>query len=212
VSGALAAGEALLVDVSAALAARREGPLVAALKAALGGPVDPAAVEEVVLQAYLFLGYPAALNGFALWRELSGRAAAPPEGEDWDAWRERGERVCRRVYAGQFEALQENVRALHPDLATWMLVEGYGKVIGRSALDLRSRELCIVALLAVLDAPRQLRSHLRGALHVGATAGQVEEALGRALEHAEDGARGRAHETWRVVRSRWSTRTAATEE
>jgi 4-carboxymuconolactone decarboxylase len=125
-------------------------------------------------------------------------------------WRERGERVCRRVYAEQFDALQENVRALHQDLATWMLVEGYGKVLGRSGLELRVRELCIVALLAVLDAPRQLRSHLRGALHAGAAPEQVEETLGRALEHADAGARRRALETWHVVRSRWNARAGAT--
>ncbi|GIS80694.1 MAG: hypothetical protein CM1200mP14_22600 [Gammaproteobacteria bacterium] len=34
------------------------------------------------------------------------------------------------------------------------------------------RELCIVALLAVLDVPKQLYSHLRGALNVGADVGK----------------------------------------
>ena len=212
VSGVLAPAEALLIDVSAALASRREPSLVAALEAAHGGGVDPVAVEETLLQSYLFLGYPAALNAFALWREVSARQAAPPGEDDWDGWRERGEWVCRRVYGGQFEALHENVQALHADLATWMLVEGYGKVIGRGGLDLRVRELCIAAMLAVLGAPRQLRSHLRGALHTGATPEHVEAALMRALARADDGGRDLALETWRLVRSRWGARTSANQE
>jgi 4-carboxymuconolactone decarboxylase len=212
VTGALARAEGLLVELSAALASRREASVAAALLAARDGGADPATVEEVILQAYLFLGYPAALNGFALWRELSGLAARAPSAAEWERWHERGERLCRVVYGEQFDALQENVRGLHPDLATWMLVEGYGKVIAREGLELRVRELCIVALLAVLDAPRQLFSHLRGALHAGATPGEVDDALGRALAYADEGARARGLETWKVVRGRWSARADASEE
>lgn len=204
--------DALLVDVSASLATMSETALADALVAALDAGVDAVAVEEALLQGYLFLGYPAALNGFALWRELSGRKAAPAVDGDWDTWRARGERVCREVYAGQYEGLQKNVAALHADLATWMLVEGYGKVLGRPGLELRARELCIVALLAVRSAPRQLRSHLRGALHAGATHEEVEEALARALRYTEESARSRARETWQVVRSRWDGRDSREKE
>jgi 4-carboxymuconolactone decarboxylase len=52
------------------------------------------------------------------------------------------------------------------------MIEGYGKVL-RSALDLKTRELCIIALLASQDAPHQLHSHLRGAL-TGATTAEVD--------------------------------------
>jgi 4-carboxymuconolactone decarboxylase len=200
------------VDVSAALATMREAPLADTLVAALDAGVDAVAVEEALLQAYLFLGYPAALNGFALWRELSGRRAPPPVDGDWEVWRARGERVCRQVYADQYESLQKNVAALHADLATWMLVEGYGQVLGRPGLELRARELCIVALLAVLNAPRQLRSHLRGALHAGATHEEVEEALARALRYTDEGVRSRARETWQLVRSRWDARDSKLKE
>ena len=202
-SGALPSNEARLVEVSAALAGRRDATLRAALEAAAREGVDPVQVEETILQAYLFLGYPAALNAFALWRDVSGSSAAPPRPDELDAWRARGEEVCRRVYAGQYEGVQENVRRLHPDLARWMVVEGYGKVLGRPGLELRVRELCIAALLAVLDAPRQLHSHLRGSLNAGATEDQVEDALTRALVQADPDARARANETWRAVRARW---------
>jgi len=204
VSGGLDASESLLVDVSAALAVRGDDrPLEAALDAALAGGVDPLWIEEALLQAYLFLGYPRALGAFGLWRARSGRPAPPPLDEDWTDWKERGADVCRRVYAGQYEGLRRNVRALHSDLETWMLVEGYGKVLGRPGLPLRTRELCIAALLAVLDAPAQLHSHLRGALNVGVTPHEVGMALARALRCADAQVGDRAEETWRKVRSRW---------
>lgn len=199
-SAALAAGREALVAVSAALASRAPGPLDAALRRAASEAVGHE-VEEVLLQSYLFLGYPAALNAFAAWREISGRPAPPPSGVH-GPWDGRGAAVCRAVYGGQYEALRANVRRLHPDMEVWMLEEGYGKVLGREGLDLATRELCIAALLAVLDAPRQLYSHLRGALNAGAS----EEEVARALEvaSAASGPEARAHaaETWDAVRAR----------
>ena len=147
------------------------------------GLEEPIQVEEVILQSYLFLGYPTALNAFALWRGISGIEAKEGVPDDWTGWGERGDAVCRTVYGGQYDGLRRNVRALHPDMERWMVVEGYGKVLGRPGLDLATRELCIAALLAVLDTPRQLYSHLRGALSAGATPKEVEEALTLACNH-----------------------------
>ena len=58
-----------------------------------------------------------------------------------------------------------------------MIVEGYGKVLSREALDLRLRELCVVATCAALRQDRQLHSHLHGALHVGASVDEVTATL-----------------------------------
>ncbi|MGD8321431.1 MAG: carboxymuconolactone decarboxylase family protein [Gemmatimonadota bacterium] len=194
------AGREVLVRVSAALAGGDPAELSDALVGA-DRTGDPAAVEEVLLQSYLFLGYPAALNAFALWREISGREADPPA-DDTSSWESRGARVCQTVYGGQYDRLRANVRRLHPDMERWMVEEGYGKVLGRPGLDLATRELCIVALLSVLDAPRQLYSHLRGALNAGASGADVDRALELASGPAEAGARDRAMETWEAVRSR----------
>jgi 4-carboxymuconolactone decarboxylase len=58
-----------------------------------------------------------------------------------------------------------------------MIVEGYGKVLSRPALDLKRRELCIVAACATAGQDRQLHSHLHGALHAGASPAEVRDAL-----------------------------------
>ncbi len=189
-----------LVAVSATLAARDEAALDRALIRA-EREASAVAVEETILQSYLFLGYPAALNAFGRWRALTGREAGAPTA-DHAVWAERGARVCQSVYGGQYEGLRANVGRLHPDMERWMVEEGYGKVLGREGLDLPTRELCIVALLAVLDVPRQLYSHLRGALNVGASEAEIERALEVAAPLSARTATERARDTWGSVRSR----------
>ena len=190
-----------LLEVSAALAARDGAGLEGALERA-AREAEPVAVEEALIQSYLFLGYPAALNALALWRKASGTPAGEAA-DDGHLWARRGHAVCQEVYGGQYAGLRENIRALHPDMERWMVEEGYGKVLGRPGLPLARRELCIVALLAVLDTPRQLHSHLRGALNVGASRHDVEEALAAAAEHSPTEVRARAQATWSAVWSRW---------
>lgn len=190
-----------LVRLSAALAARDADLLRSALGEAAQS-LAPVEVEEVILQSYLFLGYPIALNAFAAWRNVSRVAPPPGVSDDWDGWSQRGEEVCRRVYGGQYAGLRRNVKDLHPDMERWMVVEGYGKVLGRPGLDLATRELCIAALLAVLQAPRQLYSHLRGALNAGASPAEVEEALGLACGFLDEGRSESAWAVWHRVRSR----------
>lgn len=191
----------LLVRVSAALAAGDREALNRALAAA-ARVANGTQIEEALLQSYLFLGYPRALQGLAAWRELTGAAPAVPASEDEAEWPERGERVCRTVYGDQYERLRRNVAQLHPDLERWMVHEGYGKVLARPGLELRLRELCIVAVLAVQDAPAQLYSHLRGALNAGATAAAAEAALEEALQYAPAGLARNARDIWQDVQAR----------
>lgn len=169
-----------LVALAAALAQGDDQDIRAALERARTARVPGAWVEELLLQTYLMCGFPRMLEGFRLFRLVWGLAAGTSEPHDhghWVAWAERGEATCRTVYGEHYDALRRNVRALHPAVDEWMIVDGYGKVLARPGLDLRRRELCIVAQVAVLDAPRQLRSHLGGALAAGATAAEVSAAL-----------------------------------
>jgi len=201
--------EAVLVRISGALATRDWGRVDGALEGALRLPgVDRVAVEEALLQSYLFLGYPVALEGLGRWRTLLGgaREAAeeepPRSGDLWAQWGERGEEVCARVYGDQYPRLRANIRSLHPDMESWMVTEGYGKVLGRPGLPLRMRELCIVAILAVIEAPRQLYSHLRGALRVGASVEEVARTLELVADVQPEAGRALARVVWEDVRSR----------
>src|SRR6185503_9327243 len=115
------------------------------------------------------------------WRSVSGRDAPEEDEEslkaDLAAWRERGEETCAIVYGDHYERLRKNIRQLHPALDEWMIVDGYGKVLSRPGVDLRTRELCVVAACAVSGQQRQLHSHLHGALNAGASAATVGAVL-----------------------------------
>ncbi len=152
-------------------------------------------IEEVILQSYLFAGFPRTLNAAREWRRVSGREApVSDDGERLDRadeWRRQGEATCAIVYGPFYDRLRHNIRALHPALDAWMIVEGYGKVLSRPALDLARRELCIVAACAASRQERQLHSHLHGALHAGASESAITDTLAAisALVSANDAAR-----------------------
>jgi 4-carboxymuconolactone decarboxylase len=175
-----------LVRLAIVIAARGESEIREAMAHAARGAVPAEWVEELVLQTYLFAGFPRTLNAAREWRKASGHAA--PESDAGASyanvarWHAEGERTCAIVYGDMYERLRRNIEALHPALDAWMVVEGYGKILSRPALDLKRRELCIVAVCAALEQERQLHSHLHGALHSGASNAEVEQALRLALE------------------------------
>lgn len=205
-----------LVELSAALGGGEPGARDEALTVAAGrveeGELAAGAVEEALLQSHLFVGYPAALTALARWRETdAGRPGAGRDGsgaEDLDRpgpteRRERGERLCRRIYGDDaYRKLRRGVRRLHPAMDRWMVEEGYGRVLARPGLGVTERELCVVGLLAAADWPPQLHSHLRGALRAGARPERVEAALEAGARLAGGAAARRARERWRRVLDR----------
>ncbi len=177
----LDAHTAQLVRTAVAVAAGSELEVREAMSAAAASSLDPVWVEELILQSHLFAGFPRALNAARAWRKASGRSA-PRHDRDAEhrapeEWRARGERTCAIVYGDAYQRLRANIRELHPALDAWMIVDGYGKVLSRVGLDLRRRELCIVAVCAALEQDRQLHAHLHGALNAGATSGEVQDVL-----------------------------------
>ena len=139
----------------------------------------PEWVEELLLQTYLFGGFPRALNAMREWRRIHAApvVSAEDDGPDPARWRANGAMTCARVYGPMYERLRTNIRGLHPLLDDWMIVEGYGKVLSRPGLDLARRELCIVAACAAADQERQLHAHLHGALNVGVPADVIDRTI-----------------------------------
>lgn len=177
---AAAAAIRALVRLSAQVAAGPEDGVRLACAHCVAAAVPDAWVEEMLLQSYLFCGFPRTLNAMREWRRVSGRAAPVAEdlpAPDLERWREQGEATCAVVYGRSYEKLRHNIAALHPALDEWMIVEGYGKILSRPGLDLRVRELCVVAACVAAGQDRQLHSHLHGALHAGATVEEVRGTL-----------------------------------
>ena len=202
---------AALVRVAAALAEGELGVLQDRLAAARSAGVPDLWVEELLLQSLLVVGYPLTLVAFAAWRELAGPLPVAGNGEgggeelaheEWTSWAKRGAVVCAEVYGRAYHKLLLNLRALHPALEDLVLVDAYGKLIGRPGLDLKRRELCTVAAIAVLGTARQLHSHLRGALNSGATRAEVEAVLELIDADLDPAHRRSAREQWEDVKGR----------
>ena len=161
--------------------AGREARIEEAARDARSAGVAAVWVDELVLQSVLLCGWPRALTGARICRQ-EGFPVDPgsEDGTDYGEygrWKARGEATCRTVYGETYAALRRNIHALHPALEAGMIVEGYGRILGRPELDLARRELCTIAQIAVQGARRQLRAHLQGALNAGASAAAVQEAL-----------------------------------
>ena len=204
----LDAPTAALVRVAAAVARGKAPELEARFTAARDARVPGLWIEELLLQSMLVVGYPLALVAFAAWRAVGGPAPVEGDGAEdlahanWESWAARGAAVCREVYGRAYHKLLVNLRALHPALEDLVIVDAYGKVIGRPGFDLKRRELCTVATTAVLGTAEQLHSHLRGALNTGASGPEVEAVL-TLIEGDLDAAQRRiADEQWRDVKLR----------
>lgn len=173
--------------LAAFLAAGRFDAFSTALAAALDAGVPTRWLGESILQSYLFAGFPRTWTALKLLRDARASKALPDdwaiEFQDWDAavaggtaieplvrgWWARGETLCREIYGDQYDRLRANLSSHHPELADWMILEGYGKVLARPEISPVERELWILPILTVQDAREQLHSHLRGALRVGAS-------------------------------------------
>ncbi len=147
---------------------------------------------EIVLQSYLFLGFPRMLIAAEQLDDIlpgSGRAPvttaiSPSEAEDWF---KRGMNLYKRVYDSNAERLRAHVENMAPEIFRWMIVEGYGKVLSRPGLDIVDRETSIIAFLTMENRRKQLFSHIRGALNVGAGAEIVRLVIEDIGDAAGDG-------------------------
>jgi len=170
-----------LVTLAAAIAMGDEPAIERAVGASLKAGVESGWVDELLLQSILICGWPRALTGARVCRQAG--VHPDPAGEDATnyarhaEWKARGIATCRKVYGETYEALRRNIHALHPAIDAAMIVEGYGRILGRPGLDLARRELCTIAQIAVQSARRQLRSHLKGALNAGASVNVVGQVL-----------------------------------
>jgi alkylhydroperoxidase/carboxymuconolactone decarboxylase family protein YurZ len=198
-----------LVRAAVAVASGDTVALRERLLVAVGEQVPPRWVDELLLQSLLNVGYALGLQAFGVWRALNPAPATgsadigePLAHEHWSEWAERGARVCHKVYGRTYHKLLVNLRALHPALEALVVVDAYGKLIGRDGLDLKRRELCTLAEIAVIDTPRQLHAHLRGALNAGATHEEVDDVLALVEGDIEAAQAVRVWDLWADVRGR----------
>src|SRR5882757_3978265 len=196
-----------LVRIAVATATGDETKLRDRMVAAKAMHVPPPWVDELLLQSFLNVGYPLALVAFGVWRSVAGPMVESEKGEsiahpDWERWTTRGVEACSEVYGRTFHKLMLNLRALHPAIEPLVVVDAYGKILGRPGLDSKRRELCTLAAIAMLRAERQLHAHLRGALNTGSTREEVDAVLALIEADLTPDRSLRVWELWADVRGR----------
>lgn len=71
-----------------------------------------------------------------------------------------------------------SLRDIAPDFARYLIEFPFGDIYSRPGLDLRSREIAVVAALTALgNTAPQLKVHIEGALNVGVTRDEVVEVI-----------------------------------
>ncbi len=171
-----------LVFAAAAACVNRQDEVLKGIVAAFKNGASLQGIYEAILQTYLFAGFPAALEGFATFEKFLKAAdisfkSGNYEDIDVDVFKKRGEILCAEIYTSAYDKMRARAEKLSPELNEWMIVEGYGKTLSRGVLKTVERELIIVGMLAVLGWEKQLFSHIRGAINVGASVEDCENVL-----------------------------------
>ncbi len=91
---------------------------------------------------------------------------------------ERGLAKLREIDGKAGEHVLESLDGIAPDFARYLIEFPFGDIYSRPGLDLKSREIAVVAALTALgNAAPQLKVHIQAALNVGVTRTQIVETI-----------------------------------
>ncbi len=90
----------------------------------------------------------------------------------------KGETIRRQVMGDEFvDRALNNADDLTQPMQEFINEHGWGATWQRTGIDLKTRSLVTIAMLAALKAPQELKGHIRGALNNGATKEEIQEVL-----------------------------------
>lgn len=91
---------------------------------------------------------------------------------------ERGYKKMLEIDGKAGEAVENGLKVISPDLVKYMIEYSFGDIYSREGLDLKSKEIAVVAALTALgNAEPQLKVHINGALNVGCTINEIKEII-----------------------------------
>jgi 4-carboxymuconolactone decarboxylase len=90
----------------------------------------------------------------------------------------RGWEKLKEIDGEAGERVIESLKDIAPDFGRLLIEFPFGDIYSRPGLDLKSREIAVVAALTALgNAAPQLKVHIHGALNVGCTKQEVVEIM-----------------------------------
>ena len=91
---------------------------------------------------------------------------------------QRGLAKLREIDGEAGERVVDSLADIAPDFARYLIEFPFGDIYSRPGLDLRSREIAVLAALAALgNAAPQLRVHVQAALNVGVSRTEIVEVM-----------------------------------
>ena len=91
---------------------------------------------------------------------------------------QRGWEKLKEIDGEAGEKVIQSLKDIAPDFAAYLIEFPFGDIYSRPGLDLKSREIAVVAALTALgNAAPQLKVHIHGALNVGCTREEVIEVI-----------------------------------
>ena len=135
-------------------------------------------LEETILQATLFFGFPRSVTAFEVLNRNWPIASPPtggglPEAEQDQA----GRKLFASIYGHNDAAVRGMLASFHSDFHDFVLRAAYGGILARPGLAPKTRELLAVGALSLMEQWPQFVAHARGALHFGATELELRETV-----------------------------------
>lgn len=91
---------------------------------------------------------------------------------------QRGLDKLKEIDGEAGERVVESLAGIAPDFARYLVEFPFGDIYSRPGLDLKSREIAVVAALTALgNAAPQLKVHVHGALNVGVSRTEIVETM-----------------------------------
>ncbi len=91
---------------------------------------------------------------------------------------QKGKEVLDEMNPVNAAKLEEKLKDICPDLSRFVFEFAYGDIYSRPGLDRKSREIATIASLTTLrTSPKELRSHIMGALRAGCSRQEIVEVV-----------------------------------
>lgn len=161
------------------------------LRGALSCGATPTEIVEALIQISVYAGFPAALNAFAVARDVLAKPSEPssqpvpdasgvPLSESRTLRRERGLATLSATSSAAGDAVVRSFDDISPEIGRMIVEHSYGDIFHRGTIDPKTRELTACAALAARGAKATetpLRVHINAALTAGASRAEVVETL-----------------------------------
>lgn len=90
----------------------------------------------------------------------------------------RGWEKLKEIDGEAGEKVIESLKDISPSLGNFIIEYAFGDIYTRNALDLKSKEIAVVAALTAMgNAQPQLKVHLNGALNTGSSINEIKEVI-----------------------------------